>query len=75
MLVQKPNSYKYSEPIVALMEAWSVHHKSTPTLLTMHNDCPACFDPTWGYYALENGAIFGQELESFNQNVVLFSQE
>ena len=68
--VRNPNSYNtYSEPIAALMEAWSVHHKSTdtPTLLTLDNYCPARFDPTWGYYATENAAIFGQELESFNQ--------
>ena len=68
--VRNPTSYNtYSEPIAALMEAWSVHHKSTdtPTLLTLDNYCPARFDPTWGYYATENAAIFGQELESFNQ--------
>ena len=49
--VGNPNSYDtYFDPIAALMEAWSVHHKNTgmPTLLTMDNDCPARFDPTWG---------------------------
>lgn len=59
----------YSEAIGALMEAWSVHHKTdgAPTLLTLDNYCPARFDPTKGFWQRETCAIFGQELESFNQ--------
>ena len=68
--VTTPNRFNtYSESIGALMEAWSVHHKTdgTPTLLTLDNYCPARFDPTKGFWQRETCAIFGQELESFNQ--------
>ena len=63
------NKYNtYSESIDALMEAWSVHHKtdSASTLLTLNNYCPGCFDSTKGFWQWETCAIFGQELESFN---------
>ena len=51
----------YSESIGALMEAWSVHHKTygTPTLLTLDNYCPARFESTKGYWQRETCAIFG----------------
>ena len=68
--VTTPNKHNtYSEAIGALMEAWSVHHKTdgAPTLLTLDNYCPARFDPTKGFWQKETCAIFGQELESFNQ--------
>ena len=53
----------------ALMEAWSVHHKTdgTPTLLTLDNNCPARCDPTKGFGNERRVLVFGQELESFNQ--------
>jgi hypothetical protein len=68
--VTTPNRFNtYSEPVGALMEAWSVHHKTdgAPTLLTLDNYCPARFDPTKGFWQRKTCAIFGQELESFNQ--------
>ena len=51
------------------MEAWSVHHKTDgcPSLIQPSNYCPGRFDPYTGFYQTENTAIFGQELESFNQ--------
>ena len=59
----------FSESINALMEAWSVHHKTDgcATLIAPSNYCPGRFDPYTGFYQCENTAIFGQELESFNQ--------
>ena len=59
----------FSESLYALMEAWSVHHKTSgcPSLITPENYCPGQFDPNTGFYQTENTAIFGQELESFNQ--------
>ena len=69
-MLQLPNKYNmYSESIIALMEAWSVHQKTegSPTLLTLDNYCPAHFDPTKGYWQHATCAIFGQELENFNQ--------
>ena len=51
------------------MEAWSVHHKTDgcPSLIQPSNYCPGRFDPYTGFYQTENTAIFGQELESFNE--------
>ena len=59
----------YSEPIGALIEAWGVHHKTevVSTLLTPMNYSPTLFDPVYGFWNRESCAIFGQELESFNQ--------
>ena len=59
----------HSESIGALMEARSVHHKTngSPTLLTLDIYCPALFNPTKRFWQRKNCAIFGQELESFNQ--------
>ena len=59
----------YSQPIDALMEAWSVHHKTegNPTLITRDNYAPAYWDPTTGFYVRERDVVFGQELESFSQ--------
>ena len=68
--VTNPYSYNtYSESVSALMEAWSVHHKTdgAPTLLTIENYAPGRYDPVKGYWQRETCAIFGQELESFNQ--------
>ena len=46
-----------------------MHHKtdSCPSLIQPSNYCPGRFDPYTGFYQSENTAIFGQELESFNQ--------
>jgi len=65
----KTGQNTFSESLYALMEAWSVHHKTDgcPSLITPENYCPGRFDPVTGFYQSENTAIFGQELESFNQ--------
>ena len=46
-----------------------LNHKTggCPSLITPENYCPGRFDPVTGFYQTENTAIFGQELESFNQ--------
>ena len=46
----------FSEPLYALMETWSVHHKTVgcPSLSTPENYCPGRFDPVTGFYQTEN---------------------
>jgi hypothetical protein len=60
----------YSEATQALMEAWSVHHKSegSPSLLTPENYSPTKWSRgQFGMYQREYNAVFGQECESFSQ--------
>ena len=57
------------ESIHALMEVWSIHHKTDgcPSLIDPSDYCQGRFDPVTDFYKTENTAIFEQELESFNQ--------
>lgn len=62
-------THTYSEAIGALMEAWSVHHKSdgNPSLITPQSYRPGMWNADTGMYQREYNAVFGQELESFSQ--------
>ena len=58
----------YSEAVGALMEAWSVHHKTDghPGLITRESYAPRLVDMNRGKRYREINAVFGHELESFS---------
>ena len=67
----------FSESINTLMEAWCVHHKTDgcSSLIQPLNYCPGRFDLYTGFYQTKITAIFGQELERFNQKSGIIQSE
>ena len=63
------STHTYSKEIGALMEVWSVHHKSdgNPSLITPQSYHPGMWNSDTGVYQPKYNAVFGQELEFFSQ--------
>jgi hypothetical protein len=62
-------SEPYGEAVTALMEAWSVHHKTdgNPSLISYASYAPKQWGGDYDHYYFPYNAVFGQEMESFSQ--------